>query len=380
MRNHRHSADRAGARDFHADAAGIFLPGKGFGTDRMAAGGRKKPTLKTISELSGLAVPTVSRALHDAPDIGAETKKRVRRIAREIGYVPNRAGVRLKTGKTNVISLILSTEHEILNHTARMISAIAGGLRDTRYHLIVTPYFPAEDPMLPVRYVVENETADAVILNQIQPRDPRIRYLLDEGFPFATHGRSDWRDRHSWFDYDNHAFARLAVERLAARGRRNVMVIAPPLAQNYAQDIKAGVEQAAGAAGIAARINPDATSDDSTATIAAATSAYLDRVPQVDGIVCASTTAAMSVVAALEMRGRVLGQDVDVVAKEAVRFLTLFRPAILALSEDVTRAGAFLARAAIRAIEAPQEAPLQGLEVPGARSFDAGIEIVRPAS
>ena len=73
----------------------------------MVARTEKKPTLRTISEISGLAVPTVSRALNDAPDIGRETKQRVREIAREIGYVPNRAGVRLRTGKTNVISLVL---------------------------------------------------------------------------------------------------------------------------------------------------------------------------------------------------------------------------------------------------------------------------------
>ena len=72
-------------------------------------------------------MPTVSRALNDAPDIGAETKARVRRIAAEIGYVPNRAGVRLRTGRTNVISLVLSTEHDQMNHTARLISSVAGG-------------------------------------------------------------------------------------------------------------------------------------------------------------------------------------------------------------------------------------------------------------
>ena len=73
----------------------------------------EKPTLKTISRISGLAVPTVSRALNDAPDIGADTKKLVRKIADEIGYVPNRAGVRLRTGRTNVISLVMSTEHDM---------------------------------------------------------------------------------------------------------------------------------------------------------------------------------------------------------------------------------------------------------------------------
>ncbi|MEZ5767451.1 MAG: LacI family DNA-binding transcriptional regulator [Paracoccaceae bacterium] len=175
----------------------------------------RKPTLKTISELSGLAVATVSRALNDAPDIGADTKKLVRRIAADIGYVPNRAGVRLRTGRTNVITLVLSTEPDTMDHTARLITSIAEELRDTRFHLTITPFFPDQDPMQPVRYVVETGSADAVILNQTQPDDPRVRYLAERGFPFATHGRTDMGLEHNWFDFDNTAYGRIAVETLA---------------------------------------------------------------------------------------------------------------------------------------------------------------------
>ena len=39
----------------------------------------ERPTLKTIAAETGLAIATVSRALKDAPDIGEETKKRVRK-------------------------------------------------------------------------------------------------------------------------------------------------------------------------------------------------------------------------------------------------------------------------------------------------------------
>ncbi len=77
----------------------------------------ERPTLKTIAAATGLAVATVSRALKDAPDIGEETKRRVRAMAAELGYRPNRAGVRLRTGKTNVIALILSAEVDVMNHT-----------------------------------------------------------------------------------------------------------------------------------------------------------------------------------------------------------------------------------------------------------------------
>lgn len=81
-------------------------------------------------------MPTASRALSGASDIGHQTRARMRQIADEIGYVPNRAGVRLRTGRTHVISLVLST---VMTHTARLISSIAGALRETLYHLVITP-------------------------------------------------------------------------------------------------------------------------------------------------------------------------------------------------------------------------------------------------
>ena len=323
-----------------------------------------KPTLKTIASLAGLAVPTVSRALNDAPDIGAETKRIVRRIADEIGYVPNRAGVRLRTGRTNVISLVLSTEHDMMNHTARLIASLAGGLRGTPFHMIMTPYFPGEDPMRPIRYIVETRSADAVVFNQIEPEDPRVAYLMERGFPFATHGRSRWADSHPWADFDNTAFGRIVLRRLADRGRRRVLMVAPPLAQSYAQHLVSGATAVARERGVALQVAEAATSDSGMAAVGLAVAEALERDPAIDGIVCASTAAAMAATGAIEAAGREIGADIDLASKEAIPFLTLFRPGIIALHEDVTQAGAVLAEAAIRAIREPDLPPLQRLDVP----------------
>ena len=323
-----------------------------------------KPTLKTISQISGLAVPTVSRALNDAPDIGQNTKNLVRKIAEEIGYVPNRAGVRLRTGRTNVISLVMSTEHDMMNHTARLISSVAGGLRDTPFHLIVTPYFPSEDPMRPVRYIVESGSADAIILNQTKPEDPRIAYLLDRGFPFATHGRSNWAEKHPYYDFDNTAFGEIAVRQLHKRGRQKVVVIAPPTAQNYAQNILSGVFGQAQTCGMIVDHLTSVTSDSASEEIAHAVRQRFVERPELDSIICASTSAAMAAVGAVEGLGLRLGQDVDLFTKEAIPFLKLFRADILTVSEQVGSAGEFLAQAAIKAIRSPNEPPMQFLEVP----------------
>jgi LacI family transcriptional regulator len=325
---------------------------------------RAKPTLKTISLLSGLAVPTVSRALNDAPDIGAETKRLVRRIADEIGYVPNRAGVRLRTGRTNVISLVLSTEHDVMNHTARLINAIAGALQGTPFHLIVTPYFPTDDIMKPIRYIVETGSADAVIFNQTQPDDPRVAWLMERHFPFATHGRTRWSDRHPYFDFDNGAFAEIGVNRLVRAGRRNILMIAPPLDQNYGRDTVLGASRAAAAHKVKLGIADGITSDSSSLDVRSRIGEILVADPSIDGLICSSTSATMAAVAGLEAGKLGLGREIDVFSKEAIPFLNLFRKEIIAIKEDVKAAGEFLARAAIQAIKEPHLPPMQGLEVP----------------
>lgn len=335
----------------------------GSGNGR-ADGRSEKPTLRTIAQLAGLAVPTVSRALNDAPDIGRETKALVRRIASEIGYVPNRAGVRLRTGRTNVISLVLSTEHDMMNHTARLISSIAGGLEGTPFHLIMTPFKAGDDPMKPVRYIVETRSADAVILNQIRPEDPRVAWLMERGFPFATHGRTRWAEQHPYFDYDNAAFARIGMRRLAEKGRRRIVLIAPPGEQNYSQDMIRGAKEAAAEFGLVLRVMEQVTSDAPSYEVRAAVSGMLTDDPQIDGLICASTSATMASVAALEGEGRKLGREMDLFAKEAIPFLNLFRPEIMAIHEDVEKAGLFLAKAAMAAVGDPDTPPLQGLEVP----------------
>lgn len=324
----------------------------------------KKPTLKTIAELSGLAVPTVSRALNDAPDIGKSTKELVRRIADEIGYVPNRAGVRLRTGRTNVISLVLSTEHDMMNYTARLISSTAAAMQGTRFHLNVTPYFPEDDPMKPIRYIVETGSADAVIINQIQPEDPRVQYLMERSFPFASHGRTKWANQHTHYDFDNAAFGRIGVEELHRRGRRNVLLIAPRQDQNYSVEMIAGARGAAERLGVHMAVAEGATSDDSNDHVQAAVSDYLRGKPETDGIVVGATAAAMASVAGLESLGHAIGKDIDLVAKEAVPLLNFFRPGIIAVREDIQHAGKFLAEAAMRAVREPEAPPMQGLEVP----------------
>ena len=69
--------------------------------------------------------------------------------------------------------------------------------------------------MDPIRYIVETESADGIILNQTQIEDNRACATCpNAAFPSPTHGRTAMGIDHPYFDFDNEAFARIAVRAL----------------------------------------------------------------------------------------------------------------------------------------------------------------------
>ncbi|WP_370678163.1 LacI family transcriptional regulator [Pleomorphomonas sp. PLEO] len=323
-----------------------------------------RPTLKTIARLAGLGVTTVSRALHDAPDIGEETKARVRQLAQSLGYQPNRAGVRLRTGRSHVIALVLATESEELGINSQLIYGISEVLTATSYQLVVMLHDPAADPLGPIRNIVEAGAADGILFARIEPRDARVRFLTEHGVPFVTHGRTDMSIEHPYFDFDNDAYAESAVRRLASLGRRRLALLAPPLHLTYALHMTAGFHRGIVALGLE-RISVDTIDTDSPhELIQADVFRLIESGTRPDGFVCGSAVAALAVTAGAEAAGLVLGCDFDVVVKESSNLFRKFRPAIETAHEDFRAAGRWLAKTIVDRIEGTADASVHFLDVP----------------
>ncbi|WP_420962944.1 LacI family transcriptional regulator [Brucella sp. IR073] len=320
-----------------------------------------RPTLKTIAFMAGLGVTTVSRALKDAPEIGIETRKRVQLIARQVGYRPNRAGVRLRTGKTNVIALVLNTQDEIMGFTSHVVHGVSEVLADTQYHLIVTPYSHSKDPMEPIRYIVETGSADGLIFSRTEPDDARVRYLTEHNVPFATHGRTDMGIEHPFHDFDNYSFARNVAARLAERGRRRLAILTPPPHLTYYSHMVNGFFDGARENGCAAHILPGIDIDAPLDILRERIQAIVRQGDRPDGIICASSAAAIATVAGLEAAGLRLGADVDVAAKQSSDILPWFRPEMIVVSESFKLAGRKLAEAVLARIAGADPSTLQSI-------------------
>ena len=309
-----------------------------------------KPTLKTIAQMTGFAVTTISRALNNAPELAQETRDRVQKIAAEIGYLPDRAALRLKTGRTNVISLVLEPDEQIYGFGTSIVAGLTEAMRNTAYHLVITPLFRGVSPMEPIRHIVRNRMADGVIFSKAESFDERIRLLIDSDFPFISHGRSRWSEDHPSVDFDNEAYAYGAVKRLAQKGCKKVSIVLPESALTYTDHLKAGVARGAAEAGIAHEFASDVTLHSQTDAIRNYVLKRSKRPDGPDGWVCASEVSALAVIGALNDAGKTVGKLAHVVSKQASPMFAQFQTGAETVSEDFVEAGRNLGSLLLRRI------------------------------
>jgi LacI family transcriptional regulator len=318
----------------------------------------KRPTLRSLAEITGLGISTVSQALRDSPAIAEDTRKRVKLAAQQAGYRPNRAGVRLRTGKTNVITVVLNPQDEGSGFFSQFVYGVSDALANTGYHLVITPY-DLQDPMSPIRYIVETASADGIIISRTQANDARIRYLHENGIPFATHGRTEMGIPHAFHDFDNEAFAYEAVRKLGERSRKRVALITPPPDLNYFHHTNKGYERGLVDFGLENFPLNSCNSDSPLAHVEALGRQLAGNPHRPDGIISAATTAAFAISAGLQYEGLKIGKDFDTVSKHSSKLMNIAMPDIISIPEDFHLAGFRLAQLLMQAIDGTAVETLQ---------------------
>lgn len=325
---------------------------------------KKRATLRTISELTGLSQSTISLSLRGGTALKEETRRRIAEAAASVGYVPDRAGVRLRTGKTNVIALVLDGAEAAIDFARHMITGVGSSIKGTRYHMNVMPELNHSHSVDTVRYILENSVADGIILTHTLARDPRVQLLTDADFPFVTHGRTEFFAPHAFHDFHSEEFVRLSVERLASLGCKSIMlVIGGDLTNNY-HTIVTTFERLTARLRIDGRV--ESRAHDSTVSVEMREfGRNLARDPdRPDGIICDNEMRAASLIFGLQDAGLRVPEDMPFVCKQTSDVLPTLFPAIDVIEEDIAAAGVELTRLLMRRIDGDTAESLQTLGEP----------------
>ena len=98
--------------------------------------GEKRVTLNDVAKVAGVSASTISRALKDDPRISLEVIQKVKKISSELGYVPNITARSLKTGRSQIIGLLVRDIND--EWSAAVIPAVEKECSNFKYALLLS--------------------------------------------------------------------------------------------------------------------------------------------------------------------------------------------------------------------------------------------------
>ncbi len=182
-----------------------------------------RPTMQTVAVAAGVSRMTVSNAYNRPDQLTADTRERVLRIARQLGYPgPDPAAQSLRRRSTAVIAVVLTarlTEAFTDPGLVMILHGIADQLSDAGRALLLVPTSAAQTTF-PVRHAI----ADAFILCNLVADDPAVTDALGRHIPVVTIGHPRMPGV-PMVGIDNHRAAALAAEHLLELGHRRFCLL-----------------------------------------------------------------------------------------------------------------------------------------------------------
>jgi DNA-binding LacI/PurR family transcriptional regulator len=305
-------------------------------------------TIADVARLAGVSKSTVSRALSDSPLIAAETKERIRSIAREHDFQLNLPARRLSLKESRTVALVtyeyVSGKGVPDAFMLEIISGISSGLHDNDYDLLVVNIDPTETDW--AREYLESGRVDGFILLAVSCTAQHLDTLLGLHAPFIVWGiPTGQRGGYCTVIGDGVAGGRVATEHLLRTGKQRIAFLGGPARDPEVQDRYRGYQEALRAGGVEldeALVAHASWSRPETSG-AEAMRELLERTPSLDAVFANSDLLALSAMQTLRENGRQVPADVAVVGYDDVSMARYCDPPLTTVRQNGPLAGRLLA-------------------------------------
>lgn len=298
---------------------------------------KAKVTSFDVARLAGVSRATVSLVLNDAPGavIGAETRAKVFKAAKELGYSPNSAARMLVSGSTETIALILSDSRILLSDAfvPHLLYGISLVNRSAGYNVLFDGS-EHEGTLTPFKRLVEARRIDGMIVLNPRTDDAELKQLMDEDFPVVLIGSVRHRNEHS-VNFSTREGIEAAVNHLIDHGHLRFGMV--PFSQRglVATDIRVSVLQAAlKRKGLTLDEDAVEYASFSSESGHAATRTLLERRPDITAILAGNDTIAIGVLAAIHAAGKNVPLDISVIGFDDLPFARFLNPPLTTIATD----------------------------------------------
>jgi LacI family transcriptional regulator len=272
-----------------------------------------KPTINDVARLAGVSKKTVSRVINNSPLLNEETRERVQKVIRQLGYVPNPQARALALRRNFLIGLI----HD--NPNAQMVLSVQQGileaLHDTDFGLVVRPVDRTSPYMLDdVRNFLERQRLfGVVILPPISENNALARLCQEIGCRYTRMGSAELDDADHMVASNDRQAVRDAVQYLIDQGHKRIGLIQGPHGFRSALERHLGFQDALKAAKIKLPRSLIAEGSYTFESGLDGANRLLDLVPRPTAIFASNDEMAAGVLHAARQRGLDVPEDLSLV-------------------------------------------------------------------
>lgn len=185
-------------------------------------------TIKDIAKQLQLHHTTVSKALHDHPDIKNETRERVKALAKKLDYHPNMLAQNFKRRTSNTIAVIVPSIN--VDFFSNVISAIEVVAYDAGYTILISQSNESlKREALIARSMLANQVAGLIIsVSSETQKIDHLQKFYNHNIPVIFFDRLIPNLKAAKVSVDDYAAAVKVVEHLIERGHEKIAHLGAP--------------------------------------------------------------------------------------------------------------------------------------------------------
>jgi DNA-binding LacI/PurR family transcriptional regulator len=315
---------------------------------------KRRMTMADISDLAGVSISTVSRALSGSTSIPEKTRERIIAIARAHNYVLDERARNFRLQRSQTVALVfpyLGDSHRMISDPfyMEMLGAVTDALDQDSYDVVVSRV-PGADDAWCEHYIVK-QRVDGLIIVDRSVNDPGIAALNRLNANFVVWGPPMPGQDAITVGCDSIAGGRTAVQHLLALGRRRIGFIGGHRGMVETHQRFIGYRQGMESAGFAIEPELVAYTDFTPQQGLKAAQRMLEAVPDLDGLFICSDVMSIAIMEYLRASGRIVPDDVSVVGYDDIQLAAYCSPRLTTIRQHIDQGGALLVARLLDLIE-----------------------------
>ncbi|WP_242158953.1 LacI family DNA-binding transcriptional regulator [Aestuariivivens sediminis] len=309
-----------------------------------------------IADILNVSRVTVTKALQDHPDISNDTKKKIKELADQLGYIPSGIGRSLSTKKTDTLGIIVPK----INHSffSSVIEELYRKAAELNYQIILMVSFEDEEIEFQNVKTLLSMNVDGILIDSASSSVSDRAFSLIEKHrkPLLYFDRKQRNIDNSGIFFEDYKLSYDLTSEIIKRGYKKIMYLSGPQHINISYDRLNGFKDAMNNSNLSIPngwiIKTDLDKKNAMESFLLFLQTH-NELPE--AVICVNDSVALGVYEACYKKGIKIPDDIGVMGFGHVRISNLVQPPLSTVQLDIKSASTIAIEKLVQLIKSSNE-------------------------